>query len=171
MIALTNILVPTDFSEPSRHALDYGRQFARQFNARLHVLHTVEDVMIAGGAEVPIAAVQEVEHGLETIAARQMDEILTADDRAALQAVTVVRAARTAAIDIVEYAREHAIDLIVMGTHGRGGFQHLLLGSVAERVVRSAPCPVLTVHAVERDFVLPDAGPDAMATAASGSEK
>jgi nucleotide-binding universal stress UspA family protein len=165
MIALTNILVPTDFSEPSRHALDYARQFARQFNARLHVLHTIEDVMLAGGAEVPIAAVQEVEQGLESLATRQMDEILTADDRVALRAVTTVRAARTAAIDIVAYARAHDIDLIVMGTHGRGGFQHLLLGSVAERVVRLAPCPVLTVHAEERDFVLPD--PDALVTAAS----
>ena len=164
-IALTNILVPTDFSEPSKHALNYGRQFARQFNARLHVLHTIEDVMLAGGAEVPIAAVQEIEQRLEAIAAREMDESLTADDRAALHAVTTVRAARTAAIDIVEYARSHDIDLIVMGTHGRGGFQHLLLGSVAERVVRSAPCPVLTVHAVERDFLQPDAEPDAQVTA------
>ena len=167
MIALKNILVPTDFAEPSRQALEYGRQFARQFGARLHVLHTVEDVMIPGGAEVPVAAVQQVEQGLESVATRQMAEAVTADDRATLQAVTVVRGARAAAIDIIDYARENQIDLIVMGTHGRGALQHLLMGSVAERVVRTAPCPVLTVHSVERDFL----EPDAMVGAASGSEK
>jgi nucleotide-binding universal stress UspA family protein len=157
MITLNNVLVPTDFSEPSRHALDYGRHFARQFGARLHVLHVVENVMITGGAEVPVAALQQVEQGLETVAARKMNETITADDRATLQIVTAVRGARAASIDIVEYAREHEIDLIVMGTHGRGPLQHLLMGSVAERVVRTAPCPVLTVHAAERDFVRPDA--------------
>ena len=83
----------------------------------------------------------------------------------------MVRGARAAAADIIDYATEQQIDLIVMGTHGRGALRHLLMGSVAERVVRSAPCPVLTVHALERDFLQPDAGPDAMATAAPGSEK
>jgi len=157
MIALKNILVPTDFGEPSGQALEYGRHFARQFGARLHVLHTVENVMIPGGAEVPVAAVQQVEQGLESVGHRQMEAAITADDRASLQVVTVVRGARAAAIDIIDYAREEQIDLIVMGTHGRGALQHLLMGSVAERVVRSAPCPVLTVHAVERDFLQPDA--------------
>jgi nucleotide-binding universal stress UspA family protein len=169
MIALKNVLVPTDFSEPSRQALEYGRHFARQFGARLHVLHTVENVMLPGGVEVPVAAMQQVEQGLEAVATRQMKESITADDRVTLDPVTVVRAARTAAIDIVEYAREHDIDLIVMGTHGRGAWGHLLMGSVAERVVRSAPCPVLTVHAVERDFLQGE--PDAQVAAASGREK
>ena len=164
MIALKTILVPTDFSEPSRQALEYGRHFARQFRAGLHVLHTVENVMIPGGAEVPVAAIQQVEQGLEAVAIRQMKESITADDRAMLDPVTVVRGARAAAIDIVEYALEHEIDLIVMGTHGRGALRHLLMGSVAERVVRSAPCPVLTVHAVERDFLQPDVM-EAVATA------
>ena len=61
------------------------------------------------------------------------------------------------ALAIVEYAKGSDINLIVIGTHGRGGMAHLLLGSVAERVVRSAPCPVLTVRHPEREFVLPDA--------------
>jgi nucleotide-binding universal stress UspA family protein len=157
MIALKNILVPTDFGEPSQQALEYGRHFARQFGARLHLLHTVESVLVPGGAEVPVAAVQQVEQGLESVALRQMDRAVTADDRASMDVVTMVRPARSAAADIVDYARAEQIDLIVMGTHGRGVLQHLLMGSVAERVVRSAPCPVLTVHAVERDFLQPDA--------------
>lgn len=156
MIALKNILVPTDFSEPSQRALDYGRQFARQFGARLHVLHTVESVLVPGGVEVPIAAMVEVEQTLESMAQRSMDAVITPDDRATLGVVTTIRSARGAAADIVDYATANRIDLIVMGTHGRGVLQHLLMGSVAERVVRSAPCPVLTVHARERDFVRPD---------------
>ena len=167
MIALTNILVPTDFGAASQLALDYGREFARQFGARLHVLHTVENVMIPGGAEVPVAAVQQVEQGLETIARRQMDAIVTGNDRASQLVVTAVRASHSASADIVEYARAESIDLIVMGTHGRGALQHLLMGSVAERVVRSAPCPVLTVHAKERDFVRPD--PQGARGAAAGA--
>jgi nucleotide-binding universal stress UspA family protein len=157
MIVLKNILVPTDFGPPSARALDYGRHFARQFGARLHVLHTVESVMIPGGAEVPVAAVEQVEKGLDSVARRHMDEAITADDRASIAVITVVRTAGSAAKDIVEYAKSEDIDLIVMGTHGRGILQHLLMGSVAERVVRWGPCPVLTVRSEERDFVQPDA--------------
>jgi nucleotide-binding universal stress UspA family protein len=157
MIVLANILVPTDFGEPSARALEYGRHFARQFGSRLHLLHTVENVLVPGGAEVPVAAVQQVEQGLESVARRQMEQAVTADDRATLSIVTTIRPARSAAADIVEYARANAIDLIVMGTHGRGVLGHLLMGSVAERVVRSAPCPVLVVRPEERDFLQPDA--------------
>jgi nucleotide-binding universal stress UspA family protein len=157
MIAIKNILVPTDFSPASVQALEYGRQFARQFGGRLHLLHTVENVLFAGGAEVPIAAVRQVEESLESVARREMEAAVTVDDRASLGVVTIVRSAHSAAADILEYAREQPIDLIVMGTHGRGVLHHLLMGSVAERVVRSAPCPVLTVHSKERDLLRPDA--------------
>src|SRR5262245_58447567 len=121
MIAITNILVPTDFSPPSPQALEYGRQFARQFGARLHLLHTVDSVLLPGGAEVPVAADQEVEESMESIGRRQMDAALTADDRATLSVVTTVRAAHSASADVLEYARSSPIDLIIMGTHGRGG--------------------------------------------------
>jgi len=157
MITLTNILVPTDFGPPSDLALMYGRHFARQFGAVLHVLHSVESVMLPGGAEVPMPAVQQVEKGLLDVARRQMAAAITDDDRSTLKVVEVVRQAPSAAADILEYARANYIDLVVMGTHGRGAFEHLLMGSVAERVVRKAPCPVLTVRPQERDFVQPDA--------------
>ncbi|MGE0460657.1 MAG: universal stress protein [Vicinamibacterales bacterium] len=156
MIALNSILVPTDFGPPSELALVYGRHLARQFGAVLHVLHSVESVMLPGGAEVPMPAVQQVEAGLLEVGRRQMAEALTDDDRTSLKVVDVVRQAPSAAADILEYARANHIDLIVMGTHGRGALEHLLMGSVAERVVRRAPCPVLTVRATERDFVQPD---------------
>jgi nucleotide-binding universal stress UspA family protein len=74
-----------------------------------------------------------------------------------LNAVAVIDTGANIAASICAYAKSNAIDLIVTGTHGRGVVQHFLMGSVAERVVRSAPCPVLTVHAHERDFIVPDA--------------
>lgn len=153
MIVLKNVLVPTDFGAPSAQALRYGRHFARQFGARLHVMHTIESLLVPGGAEVPVAAIAQVEAGLLSVAHKQMAEALTDEERAADSVITVIRPARSAANDIVEYARAESIDLIVMGTHGRGALQHLLMGSVAERVVRWAPCPVLTVRTEEREFV------------------
>jgi nucleotide-binding universal stress UspA family protein len=153
MIVLKNVLVPTDFGPPSAQALRYGRHFARQFGARLHVMHTIESLLVPGGAEVPVAAIAQVEAGLDAVARKQMAEALTDEERAGDSVVTVIRPARSAANDIVEYARAEGIDLIVMGTHGRGALEHLLMGSVAERVVRWAPCPVLTVRTEEREFV------------------
>jgi nucleotide-binding universal stress UspA family protein len=83
--------------------------------------------------------------------------MLTAADRKDLHAKPAVRTAINSAGAIVDYAREVNTDLIVMGTHGRGAVAHLFMGSVAERVVRTAPCPVLTVHHPEHEFVVPNA--------------
>jgi nucleotide-binding universal stress UspA family protein len=77
---------------------------------------------------------------------KQLDAIVTPDTRHTLDVETVLRTSNSPADEIVTYAREASIDLIVLGTHGRGGMAHMLLGSVAERVVRTAPCPVLTVR-------------------------
>ena len=82
---------------------------------------------------------------------------MTAEDRVVLRGRAVIVTSNAPADAIVEYAKDSDIDLIVVGTHGRGVMGHLLLGSVAERVVRIAPCPVLTVRHPEREFVLPDA--------------
>jgi Universal stress protein UspA and related nucleotide-binding proteins len=79
------------------------------------------------------------------------------EDRAVLGARTILRVSATPALAIVEYARDANVDLIVVGTHGRGAMAHLFMGSVAERVVRTASCPVLTVRHPEHEFVLPDA--------------
>ena len=154
MIALKNILVATDFSEPAAVALAYGRDLARTFNARLHVVHFVNDVHYA--PELGLVGA-ELQKDLERVAWRDLDAIITSDDTRTLALVTDVRTSINAAAGIVDYAKKNAIDLIITGTHGRGAVKHLLMGSVAERVVRTAPCPVLTVHAHERDFIVPDA--------------
>ena len=156
MLALKNILVATDFSEPSGVALAYGRDLARTYNARLHVLHVVEDVMLRFSPEVGLIS-PDVQKDLEAIAARDLNGLITDDDRRTLDVRPVIECGINMAAAITKYAGEHEIDLIVTGTHGRGAVKHLLMGSVAERVVRTAPCPVLTVRAHERDFIAPDA--------------
>ena len=155
MIVLKNILVATDFSDSAAVALAYGRDLARTFTARLHLVHVVEDVMTRYSAEAAFV-VPELQKTLEDNAWRNVRALLTEDDRD-LNIVTAVDSCATIPRGIIEYAGTHDIDLIVTGTHGRGPIKHLLMGSVAERVVRTAPCPVLTVRAQERDFIAPDA--------------
>jgi nucleotide-binding universal stress UspA family protein len=82
---------------------------------------------------------------------------VTDDDRRTLKVVPMVESGVNIAESVVKYAVDNEIDLIVTGTHGRGAVKHFLMGSVAERVVRTAPCPVLTVRSHERDFIAPDA--------------
>jgi nucleotide-binding universal stress UspA family protein len=159
MIAISNVLVATDFSTGADVALEYGRAFARTFGARLHVMHVVEDVtmqLVMIGASGPLAPI-EIQRDLEAAARTKLEASVREDDRRELRAVPVVRTGSNAAQAIVSYAGHADIDLIILGTHGRGGVAHLLLGSVAERVVRTAPCPVLTVRDPEREFLKPDA--------------
>lgn len=156
MIVLKNILVATDFSEPSANALAYGRDLARAYNATLHVLHVTEDVLMRYSPEVGFA-VPELQKDLEQAARRELDAIITADDVQTLRVVPAIETATGAATGITSYATAHQIDLIIVGTHGRGAVKQFLMGSVAERVVRTAPCPVLAVRAHEREFIAPDA--------------
>jgi nucleotide-binding universal stress UspA family protein len=157
MVVLRNVLVATDFSDPSAVALSYGREFARTFGAALHVLHVVESLMAAAGVEFYAGSMPEMQRSLEAAAQRQLDAVLTDEDRSQLGAKAIVRTWAKPAPAIAQYAQEADIDLILMGTHGRGALAHLVMGSVAERLVRIAPCPVLTVRHPEREFIRPDA--------------
>lgn len=157
MISLQRILVPTDFGEAAETALNYGRALARTFKSTLTVLHVVGNVMATYGIEGYGAGYSDIQRDIEAAARKQLDGVLSEEDMRELGAATVLRASNAPALAIVNYASEAKIDLIVIGTHGRGAMAHLLMGSVAERVVRTAPCPVLTVKHPEHEFVLPDA--------------
>jgi nucleotide-binding universal stress UspA family protein len=145
------ILVPTDFSETADTALYYAKELARQFGAELHLLHVVEDPMLLAGW-TPMAATPAPEVGAEAAALREeLTNLLSADERAELKTGVHVIAGELTGTAISHYAVEGEFELIVMGTHGRGAVAHALLGSVAEKVVRSAPCPVLTIrHSAHR---------------------
>ena len=158
MIALKRVLVATDFGEAAEAALTYGRELARTFRAKLHVVHVVEDVTrsVAGILESPLSFSQ-AQADAEDSAHELAKQVLSDDDRRTLGAEITVIARADAAPAIVDFARETRSDVIVMGTHGRGKIARLLVGSVAERVVRTAPCPVLVLHHPEHEFVTPDA--------------
>jgi nucleotide-binding universal stress UspA family protein len=158
MMTLERILVATDFGEASDTALAYGRELARRFGATLHVLHVVDDV----AARIDLAAglppdVGHIQADFEERARRDVAALVSDEDRRDLHAETALLTSAVPERAIVAYAADHRIDLIVLGTHGRGPVAHLFVGSVAERVVRRAPCPVLTVRHPEHEFVHPDA--------------
>jgi nucleotide-binding universal stress UspA family protein len=158
MIRLKNILVATDFSEPSDAALAYGRQLARSFGARLIVFHAAENIAARGyGADGFVFLEPDLQSQVEAAARTHARSLISDEDCQELGAEAVVVTAISPAAAITEYARREQIDLIIVGTHGRSGVAHLMMGSVAERVVRTAPCPVLTVRHPEHEFVLPDA--------------
>jgi len=156
MIALKSVLVPTDFSDASEAALLYGKAFVRAFGASMHVLHVVQEPFAQPWAvEAHGFALATMQEDWMREAKGRVQAILTPEERSTYKAQLLTVLGHPV-VEILEYPRTQAIDLIVMGTHGRGPLGHMLMGSVAERVVRKAPCPVLTVRHVEREFVLPD---------------
>jgi universal stress protein A len=141
-LQVRNVLFATDFSDASRPAGESAAAFTRHFGARLHVLHVVPPVTDPTPAPAALrAAAAELERGLTVVTA--------------IASGRVVR-------HIVDYARRNAIDLIVIGTHGRTGVSHALLGSVAEAVTRRARCRVLTVPASFQEAPLPTAAGEAV---------
>jgi universal stress protein A len=138
---ITRILVPTDFSRPSELALKYANGLAHQFGASLHLLHVVNRPLLAEGlaAEAYISDAPAIGSDMVRDAEARLRNL--APDAASADVVFGY-----AAKAIVDCASRSGVDLIVMGSHGRTGIAHLILGSVAEAVVRTAPCPVLTVR-------------------------
>ena len=143
----TRILVPTDFSPQSAAALATAKELAARFAASIHLLHVLEDPYATASfaAEVYGYIPPGLKESWQRAAEKQMLAVFPATERELFRATSDV-AFGAPARTIVEYAEADGFDLIVMGTHGRGGVAHLLLGSVAERVVRTAGCPVLTVR-------------------------
>jgi nucleotide-binding universal stress UspA family protein len=152
MLALRRILVPTDFSEASGVATTYGIAMARAFHAQICLLHVEprHDLEIMVERELVVEKyLSEAAPARQSNAAHELlAKLLSDDDQRDLRAEYVLRASGAGgpSAEIVRYAGERDIDLIVMGTHGRGFAAHVLMGSVAEHVVRKAPCPVLTVR-------------------------
>lgn len=147
MGTIRTILVPTDFSPASHRALAYARQLADTLGASLHLLHVVENPFAPGAfMEMYTPPPGDYLGALQNEARTRLDALLTDEEKARYSAVLTMRTGRPAQ-EILEHVKAHgAIDLIVMATAGRGGVARLMMGSVADRLVRSAPCPVLTIH-------------------------
>jgi universal stress protein A len=148
------ILVPADFSEYTESILNCAAAIARRFGSSMHLLHVVPNMDYFTPYESFMAAenMVEVQKGIEAEVEKDLQRV--ADK---ITGVPVTRAIRTgvAFIEIIDYVRAEGIELVVMGTHGRGGLEHILIGSVAEKVVRKSPCPVLTIRPSDKAFRLP----------------
>ncbi len=156
MDAFNRILVPVDFSAHSDLALRYATTLADRFGATVEVLHVVEDPFVSGAwsAEALAPNIPELLADLVTAARGKLADLKAAAlNRGVHLTTTVLTTILTGqpADSICAYATTEKFDLIVMGTHGRRGLSHALIGSVAERVVRKAPCPVLTVRETTPD--------------------
>jgi nucleotide-binding universal stress UspA family protein len=148
MSAFKSILVPTDFSEGSKAALTYARSLADAAGASLCILHAFDPwpIQYAESGYFPADFLEQ----LEQEARSRLDEALNADERRRYNAETVLIKG-PAPKAILSYLNEHRdVDLVVMATHGRGGVARLMMGSVADKVVRAAPCPVVTIRAEEQ---------------------
>ena len=139
-----NILVPIDLDDPAAQVLDYAVALAARLDAKLHLLHVVPLPLL--GAEVPIAVTETAMDEMMKWKRQDFDRLVAAHTGKMALGSAVVKTGdvRTG---ITETAKQVAADLIVMGTHGRRGVSRLVLGSVAEAMARTAPCPVLLVRA------------------------
>ena len=143
------ILVPTDFSTASRPALEYAIDLASRYGATINLLHVVEEPVYAiAYPEGYIAGLPLLHEQMKEDAERQLATTARTCAAANVPFTTDVVVGRPAKV-IVEHAAKHDADLIVMGTHGHGGFAQLILGAVAERVLRASERPVLTVREVK----------------------
>jgi nucleotide-binding universal stress UspA family protein len=157
MQPVNSILVPTDFSANSKHALEYAIQLADTFGASLHVIHVLDDSFALGGYLEMYAG--DYMEAANRQAAVQLEALLTPEQKARYSAAVVVRNGKPATEILAYIAEHHDIGLVVMATTGRGSVARFMMGSVTDKVVRAAPCPVLTLH--PNDHVEEGAGPRA----------
>jgi universal stress protein A len=144
---IRTILVPVDFSPPSDYALTYAKALGDDFGASLHLLHVVEDPLMTGPWPVGVclgALPRLREEAIEDAESRILECVKSIGESGREATGEVLIGSPFQAI--VDLAFTSEVDLIVMGTHGRTGIPHLVIGSVAERVIRHAACPVLVVR-------------------------
>jgi nucleotide-binding universal stress UspA family protein len=147
LIEIRTILAPTDFSHHAEVALRYAAGLAERLDATLHLLHVLPDVVVPVGPDPSLVSSFPPEYYQET-EAKSHRALEQAIDPAWGRPPRTELAVRwgDAVASILGYAGDHQIDLIVVATHGRSGISHVLLGSVAEQIIRDAPCPVLTIR-------------------------
>lgn len=147
MIRIKNILVTTDTSVASYSAMEYAAWLAQKENAAVTLLYSVDNLPAVAYHTVDLTIDKFREEVL--VFEKRRLEVFAARFRKNFESeMNIVLTEGNAAQEIVKYAKENKMDIVIMSTHGRTGIQHVVLGSVAERVVRTSPCPVLTVKSV-----------------------
>ena len=154
MIAFKELLIPTDFSEYSMRAIDYGVEIAKKFDSHLTLVYVVEPLLQAADLTWTTVDFEELNKAHKETAEKQLAKLVEERIPKGIRCDSVILFGK-AFVEILKYAREENADLIVMATHGRGAISHLLMGSTAEKVVRKASCPVLTVKHPKHLFAMP----------------
>ena len=151
---IKTILFPTDFSNGARAALDHALSLARDYKARLILLYVIQDISIAEWYIPSALSVTDLIEDMQKGAWKEMDR-WSAEVAAQVKDVEKMVVRGVPFVEIIRTAKEKNADLIVIGTHGRTGIDHMLFGSTAEKVVRKASCPVLTVRVAGKEFTMP----------------
>ena len=159
----TKLLAATDFSDDSNYALEYAEELARRFSAEMLVVHVdqpLAPVMVSElSPGLDVSAMNRIAEEQRMLALRELDKLTARLRDGGLKARSVLKVGAPF-LEIINTAQSEGADLIVLGTHGRTGLAHVLMGSVAERVVRKAHCPVLTIRHPDRTFKHPLDKPD-----------
>lgn len=151
---IKTILFPTDFSNGARAAMDHVVSLARDYHARLILLYVIQDISIAEWYIPSALSVADLLEDMQKSAWQEMEK-WGAEVSSKVKEVEKIVVRGVPFVEIIRTARGEKADLIVIGTHGRTGIDHMLFGSTAEKVVRKAPCPVLTVRMAGKEFEMP----------------
>ena len=154
MVVFKELVVATDFSEYSLRAIDYGVEIAEKFASHMTLVYVVEPLLQAADLTWTTVDFEELNKAHKEAAEKQLKQIVDERIRKGISCDTVILFGKPF-VEILKYAKEENADLIVMATHGRGAISHLLMGSTAEKVVRKALCPVLTVKHPKHVFAMP----------------
>ena len=149
---IENILVPVDFSDHSKKAISYAKEIASAYNAQLQLLHIIEETLHPAYSLSGKSSVFDLYPNIKEESRKQIEDMLRKSKGPEVSSEIFIKGGH-AANDIIEFAKNNSSDLIVIATHGLSGIEHLLLGSVTEKVVRMAPCPVFTVKAFGKDLI------------------
>jgi len=151
MTEFGKILFPTDFSESAENASRYALSLAKKYGSKVYVIHVIEPFTYTTEFGLDFSAQLKE---MEASARRLLDDVAASIKKNNLDVESALITGEPF-VEIIKYARKEQVDLIVMATHGRSGIEHMLMGSVAEKVVRKSPCPVLTIKKSGQTFTMP----------------
>lgn len=151
MEQIKKILVPIDFSDYSKNALKYAVRFAKQFDAKIYLIYVVEPMIYPADFSMGQVAIPSTDIDLHSRAEEELRKLSKDFINGSLQVEILIKTGKPF-VEIIETASANDIDLIIIATHGHTGVEHLLFGSTAEKVVRKAPCPVLTLREPVKGF-------------------
>jgi nucleotide-binding universal stress UspA family protein len=150
-LEIKKVLVPIDFSDYSKGALRYAINFAKCFKAEMHLIYVVEPVIYPPDFSMGQIAIPSVNAEWDERAKDELANLAKSEIPPDVKSKTIIKTGKPF-LEIIETASEENIDLIIIATHGHSGVEHILFGSTAEKVVRKAPCPVLTLREPVKGF-------------------